>query len=173
MEPGLCARCTELGFPPELETTESDDDDQTSASDEEASAVIDYRDADSEDDIVATDVPQVSAQTSAARQAAARTLRLQQREQQTALAPNETLSSQRRHTGRGRGRGRQAGQRQRRQHRGLARGRGSGLGGFRLEYADDLGCGEATSRQRDQGGDTRVVRGTRPAGSNALCALRL
>ena len=47
VEPGLCARCTELGFPPELETTESDDDDQTSASDEEASAVIDYRDADS------------------------------------------------------------------------------------------------------------------------------
>ena len=38
---------TELGFPPELETTESDMDDQTSASDEEADAVIDYQDADS------------------------------------------------------------------------------------------------------------------------------
>ena len=108
VEPGLCARCIELGLPPELETTESDVDDQTSASDEEAEAVIDYRDASSEDDIVATDVPQVSANTAAAMQAVSRTLRRQQREQQTAPASNETTSSQRLHTGRGRGRGRLA-----------------------------------------------------------------
>lgn len=33
-----CARCIELGFPLEMETTESDVDDETSASDEEAEA---------------------------------------------------------------------------------------------------------------------------------------
>ena len=38
VEPRLCARCIELGFPLEMETTESDVDDETSASDEEAEA---------------------------------------------------------------------------------------------------------------------------------------
>ena len=80
VEPWLRAPCIELGFPPKLETTELDVDERTTKPEEEDEAVIDYRDASTEDDIVATEVSPRLTPKQQIPCMQHRTLKLQQRE---------------------------------------------------------------------------------------------